>query len=278
MSQLSALAENLQSDVLSKNLEETELKTGLIKFIKNYPTATADEDCRFFLSELSRLIDTFHKFSRRSEQGLNDLVNALVSLHARRVLDRDLVLMLFRSTPPESILSHFRQTAADGCKHAEVALEITQAKAESDYFKLAEYIPDNWLTLYKDDFDKFLIQHRSAMLECMSEKMLGLPYGDDLKDQLYKKLSSVFHLPVNELIKTNDELIFKSAKMFFFFSLYGEVLEKDEKGEYIMPSPFLAKFLGISHEQVNEEIKDSIPPENIIPQSLAELSPNDPIN
>lgn len=278
MNKLSALTDKLKSDALGQNLNEARLKMQIARFIKEYPGEDIDEDCKSFLSDLSALINRFHRIPRQSRLGLDVLVTTLIAVHAQRVLDRDLVLMLFQDTPPESILADIRQIAANGSKYAKVALDITQAKEKYDYFKLAEYIPDNWFDLYKDDFDKFLNHHRSAMLECMSEKMLGLPYSDDLEEQLHKKLSSKFNLPVKELIETNDELIFKSAKMFFFFSLYGGVLEKDEKGEYIMPSPFLAKFMGISHEQVNEEIKDSIPPEYIIPQSLAELSPNDPIN
>jgi len=254
MNQFLALTNRLQSEFVNQAPDESHLKTGLSTFIGNYPLKDTDEACKSFLSDLSHLVRKLHTFPRGSRPGLDDLVTALVPLHAKRVLDRNLVLMLFRDVPPESMVNQFREMAASGDEYARTALDIIEARNEFDYFKLADYIPVNWFDLHKAQFDDFYGQHRSAMLDYMSQQMLGLPFSDALEEQLNEKLSSKFGLEPDEMKQANNDMILQSAKMEYFLYLFGGVLEKDEKGSHIIPSPFLARFMAISPEKANEQL------------------------
>ncbi len=169
--------------------------------------------------------------------------------------------ILFQTQLPPHARQYYEREVKAGDTQAQYYLEYLDAKDAKDYQKLAEFIPDNWFELYADDYQVLLPDYRREFLDTMALTVLGKKSieGKEDEEELYQSLAREFNKTSKEIKLANLQTIEGIARTKFFISLYGSALPIDEKGSPMLPSPMMAKLLGISGDEADTLIMEYLP-------------------
>lgn len=169
--------------------------------------------------------------------------------------------VLFQTELPPHAREYYEKQVKQGDAHAHYYLEFLDAKESKDYHKLAEFIPDNWLELYQEEYRNFLPECKVEFMDTLSLMILGKPILKTKEDEeeIYKRQADEFGKSLEEIRDTNSQTIEGLARTKVFLNLFGDVLPPDDKGETMIPTPMMAKLLGISCEQADKLVMEYLP-------------------
>jgi hypothetical protein len=169
--------------------------------------------------------------------------------------------ILFQTELPPHAREYYVNQLKQGDSHAQYYLDFLDARETKDYHTLADFIPDNWLELYDEEYRSFLPESRVEFMDTLSLMILGKPILKTREDEeeIYKQQAKEFAKSEAEIKNTNAQTIEGIARTKVFLNLFGAVLPPDEKGETMIPTPMMAKLLGISLEQAEKLIMEYLP-------------------
>ncbi len=169
--------------------------------------------------------------------------------------------VLFQTELPPHAREYYVNQVKHGDDHAQFYLEFLDARETKDYHKLAEFIPDNWLELYKEEYKSVMPECKMEFMDTMSLMILGKPVLKNKEDEeeMYERQADEFGKTLDEIRETNAQTIEGIARTKVFLNLFGDVLPSDDKGETMIPTPMMAKLLGISFAQADKLVMEYLP-------------------
>lgn len=168
-----------------------------------------------------------------------------------------LPLLFFRYEFTETELSNLRRHAEEGDRIAGYYIKFLRAKNANDYSTLADYIPENWVSFFEEDYFNLLATVKKDMLNAIAQNTWKLVSSKTRKNEQKPDtaLTKEDKCAAAEMKAADEEFFHKKAKRSLFIKVFASVLQKDAKGDYIIPAPFLERLNGGSHDKVIKAVE-----------------------